>query len=819
MKIERVSCTQFAGIRNYEVSFDKGINVLLGKNETGKSTIVDLIYQLLYHDVNAKLNEKNEKDFRLRYFPKGIKVQGDFVDGSICLMSEEGEYTLEKCWGEGAFIRLTTPQSVRIQSQDSINKTLAELLRYRKGLYDDIVFAPQRRQENMVANIFQSVASNKKVVAKGTSNAKTDLIAIIAQETIRNAGVDANAFEQQLGIIIDDFEGCWDVKKDVPKTASLRTKKNGGKPKNEGKLFLAYFEVDQLRNMLSDARKAEVAIDRDMRELHTYEMKLQEAEKKRDQFEEISTQLAEYNANIQLIAHLKEEIKRRRQAAKEYPGFKRTLSKATKLRQELREVEALDLYDKIAEKRKIWETTKRNVSLMKPITGATISRVERLEEQIFYAKREKYGMDILAQLQNIGFNEIVIKSLVDGRIIMKIKHGYQFEDFSIIEPVEIIVPGQMTLRISDHVNGFTDRKSIVDKSERELENIYCECGVFTRNIKDLRKKKEDYNSAIIALQHSEEIYKTALGNRDWNVMDETFHNMSRRKKRRPISDIKQDISELCAEKSIESYCGELTASINAIEDAYRDELGEISADALRSSVAICQEQIEAASNNVKKVSEIPNYYKRIKDVSEYRDQLKGDIDSVKGKMDEINSRLQENQKNLGKKSAEEYEADLNSARIKLDTVRRQYAHWLHIRDVFRVVRERTGSNTEMKDVEKRFSDYLSVITNGRVVLNSLSENMDVEITSDNNRLDENILSEGTKDTISLAFRLAMMEHVFPNGDGLLVLDDPFTDMDDERAKQACSLVRKFAEKGNQVIFTTCNPTMAERLGGNTIQFS
>ncbi len=129
-----------------------------------------------------------------------------------------------------------------------------------------------------------------------------------------------------------------------------------------------------------------------------------------------------------------------------------------------------------------------------------------------------------------------------------------------------------------------------------------------------------------------------------------------------------------------------------------------------------------------------------------------------------------------------------------------------------------GNSSEMKDVELRFSKYLDEITNGRVVLNSLNDRMDVDITSNNSQLDENILSEGTKDTISLAFRLAMMEHVFPNGGGLLVLDDPFTDMDKKRANQACRLVKRFADKGNQVIFTTCNPVIAQKLGGNLIYF-
>jgi uncharacterized protein YhaN len=66
-----------------------------------------------------------------------------------------------------------------------------------------------------------------------------------------------------------------------------------------------------------------------------------------------------------------------------------------------------------------------------------------------------------------------------------------------------------------------------------------------------------------------------------------------------------------------------------------------------------------------------------------------------------------------------------------------------------------------------------------------------------------ILSEGAKDTGYLAFRLAVLERLYPNGGGLAIFDDPFTDMDPARTTQACKLLRRFAEK-NQIIFVTCD---------------
>ena len=69
----------------------------------------------------------------------------------------------------------------------------------------------------------------------------------------------------------------------------------------------------------------------------------------------------------------------------------------------------------------------------------------------------------------------------------------------------------------------------------------------------------------------------------------------------------------------------------------------------------------------------------------------------------------------------------------------------------------------------------------------------------------------------LAFRLAVLEHLFPAGGGVIVLDDPIANMDGNRADVACELIRECAKR-HQVICLTCHEELAEKLGGNLIRF-
>jgi predicted ATP-binding protein involved in virulence len=99
MKIKNISCTQFAGVRDCNVSFTDGINVIYGKNESGKSTLVNLISRTLFQDVKSKMSTKEGKDFADLYLPsakKGSSIAGDFADGKITFETENGTYTRSK---------------------------------------------------------------------------------------------------------------------------------------------------------------------------------------------------------------------------------------------------------------------------------------------------------------------------------------------------------------------------------------------------------------------------------------------------------------------------------------------------------------------------------------------------------------------------------------------------------------------------------------------------------------------------------------------------------------------------------------------------
>lgn len=128
MKIKNISCTQFAGIRDCNLSFTEGINVICGANESGKSTTANLIARTLFQ--KAKIDRRSDKAFCELYFPsvrRDSDFTGDFADGKITFETNQGIYTLSKEWGTDARCTLSTPNGI-VRDQKKIDEILKDAL-------------------------------------------------------------------------------------------------------------------------------------------------------------------------------------------------------------------------------------------------------------------------------------------------------------------------------------------------------------------------------------------------------------------------------------------------------------------------------------------------------------------------------------------------------------------------------------------------------------------------------------------------------------------------------------------------------------------
>ena len=77
MILQKLTLCPFAGFTHREVEFKSGLNVILGENEAGKSTLVKALKASLFEPTS--LGKRDLEKFAHSYFPKGIADQAKTI--------------------------------------------------------------------------------------------------------------------------------------------------------------------------------------------------------------------------------------------------------------------------------------------------------------------------------------------------------------------------------------------------------------------------------------------------------------------------------------------------------------------------------------------------------------------------------------------------------------------------------------------------------------------------------------------------------------------------------------------------------------------
>ena len=105
------------------------------------------------------------------------------------------------------------------------------------------------------------------------------------------------------------------------------------------------------------------------------------------------------------------------------------------------------------------------------------------------------------------------------------------------------------------------------------------------------------------------------------------------------------------------------------------------------------------------------------------------------------------------------------------------------------------------ELNRRISEILSVITEGRYTSIFLDEDLSIKINTPNKLLTIEQVSRGTMDQIYFALRMAAGELISQKEPMPIILDDAFAMYDDERLRQT---IEWLMDTGRQVLLFTCH---------------
>ena len=799
MKIKNLSCRQFAGLRDSAVSFADGINVVYGKNESGKSTLVNLLSRTLFQDSRVKGNSTQVKEFKDLYYPanrRGKSAVNLYPDGKVSFETAEGVYTLEKEWGDDdPRCRLTTPDDDLIKKEDDIKVIMKEVLRYGEGVYSDFLFSPQ---SNAAASLQALLEAQKK--ENSQADAKRELSETLTKAFAEGDGISTSKIEEEINKKISSIEGKhWDTERGCPKKGNDRWKKD------LGDILTAYYACEDAQNALDKLHLLEDAAQKANTTFTDAEESAQRAKAACERFAEVERLLEDHERVAHELVRLQGEEAKLADVLRDWPMQVGLLEKAERLYAENENRAILTRLQKAREILGELEGIDKS-DLDRPCpTKEDIASAKEAQREIMKLENKFCGMNLSAAVEMLGGYGLTVTSLRTGETVCA-----DSGQLAITEAVKLVIPGVMELQLAPADVDATAIEKEIGVQKDIVDGILA---VYQQeSIDGLEMLAE-------RIQQARSTEKSVDDRLKMHLAGESLQELEARASAiiTPVRDeetIAADIHAMCGKESIAAFIGGKNATVEGYVKEYS------STETLAAAVDSKAKERRETETRMAEMPEIPEEYLHVTEPKAYLEKLKRSEEiadaECKDALKEKTAAERDLDNYQGEMDGEDLLENCERAQRELEEQKALLKHWFHIRDVFEEQKAQLRGNP-MEDITKHFARYLGLISGGKVSPEfPQTDKLDMNIYSGDRLVSYRRLSEGTKETVYLAFRLAVLDHLFPNGGGVIVLDDPLTDMDEERVEQSCVLIRDCAER-HQVIFLTCREAYLPLLNGNVIR--
>ena len=189
------------------------------------------------------------------------------------------------------------------------------------------------------------------------------------------------------------------------------------------------------------------------------------------------------------------------------------------------------------------------------------------------------------------------------------------------------------------------------------------------------------------------------------------------------------------------------------------------------------------------------------------DELNQKLQGLSEELDDIRKRKQEYNRILESLQEQYEEWEENKIKLEEQKVLQQkekekYTHISNAKKYLGLAKESMTSKY-VRPIFESFSRYYKMIAKDSTEQYHINANAEITVEEHGVQRETNALSAGYKDLIGLCLRIALVDAMYQDELPMLILDDPFVNLDDKKVEMAKKFLDEIAKK-YQVIYFTCS---------------
>ncbi len=801
MILKRIRLNPFGCIANREFNFQSGMNIILGPNEAGKSTVFNAVQKVLFTPTRLRKTEF-EKEIR-RFIPIG---GGDTIHVELDFIINENPYVIKRTWGGRTAADFILPDGSVISDENSIREYMNSKLPAREGTFRSILMTYQSGLSKTVEEL------DKEAVRQ-----LGDILRVAMYET---DGVSVDRFKEKIDRLYNKYFDHWDRKEDYPEKG--RGIENRWQ-KEVGHILEAFYKKERISKSLKDAIGFEEALDSlnhqlsgcmtriaelenyisrhkkavdDARERRLLDLELSNIRKDIQDMKAVNSQWGGSESEIEKIKKTIPALKEKLKTLEKERGDALTQERNKGLRERFNKIkDRKDTLDKAAER--LNSVQKLDKTELEEIR-ASFTEVNTLKTSMTAGKltlninaKAEFSLKIQKDLDEI-FTHHIDKDRplnIEAGGIIRLEHP------------------DWTMMITSGEGNMEDVLKQYSQSEARLNELLKKHNLKT--LDDANSINRIYEECSNELERAKKNLKDELGTDSYDELARKIREMPAEHSVRPIEDIIEQISAVNNE--ITKYNDELEYHrkvIKDFEEKYKTK------DELLISLAQALNREREINEKIRELAPLPEGIEDMESFIKGYDQKKEELGKERDRKNQLQLEIAELER--PEQSSEELKVQLKEAEEEFLSIKKKGEAIARIRDLTERILKQLDADT-FEGLKRDLEDYISRVTEKRYCRVKMDGSIPKGfIRSDSELLSHNLLSAGTQDVLSLALRLAMANHFLKEANGFLMMDDPLVNIDPERQHRAAELLKTYAAK-KQIIILTCHPLHAELLGGNKIE--